>query len=498
MAGSTVSILVPVGGPSQPAAAVRETIERYLATTGFTFEVIVLEDECYGAAVRRGIADARGNVIVIVDPDLPYPVTAIGDAVAMIESGSTDVVFAAPHDGRGEPSALVRWVLVPYLPDTSLKLKAFASASAKLVAAEMKQGSDACDLEIGFLVNKYGFRVERLHVEVASGAAVRAMNPLRALLGALRIRLTNRSMGYRAARRCPVCFSPEVWTCAQIPGNVVRACARCKCRYLNQFAMPDEDDTHPVRRVLRPHPIPPEMPEMVHSDPARSKTSRRRITVLRKQVPAHARLLEIGVRDGSFGAAASQEYDYVGIDRSPAVAKHARGRGLEVYCATLANFVNTGPAFDAITSFHVFENMPDPHDALSRIKDLVKPGGILFLTTFDTEGLVYLLTERKRMAQNFRTHLILYSRSAMIELLENSGFEIESIGPDFEYRDHKFLRHVVGSRWPLAAPLVRAALRILPDPLLVGTGSIRIVARRRAGAAHNVRSIRAVEPTHAR
>lgn len=498
MAGSTVSILLPVGGASQPAAAVRETIERYLATTGFTFEVSIVEDQCYGTAVRRGVADARGNVIVIVDADLPYPVTAIGDAVAMIESGTTDVVFAAPHDGRGEPSGLVRWMLVPYLPDTSVNLKAFSSSSAKLVVAETKLASEVCDLEIGFLVNKYGLRVERLHVEVAAGSAVRAMNPLRAILGALRIWLTNRGMGYRAARRCPVCFSPEVWTCAQIPGNVVRACARCKCRYLNQFSTPDEDDTHPVRRVLRAHPIPSELPEMVHSDPARSKTSRRRIALLRKQVPAHARLLEIGVRDGSFGVAASKEYDYVGIDRSPAVAKHARSRGLEVYCATLSNFVNTGPAFDAIASFHVFENMPDPHDALSRIKDLVKPGGILFLATFDTEGLFYLLTERKRMAQNFRTHLILYSRSAMIELLENSGFEIESIGPDLEYRDHKFLRHIAGSRWPFVAPVVRAALRILPDPLLVGTGSIRIVARRRAGAAHNVRSIRAVEPTHAR
>ena len=237
---------------------------------------------------------------------------------------------------------------------------------------------------------------------------------------------------------------------------------------------------------------------MVHSDPARSKTSRRRITVLRKQVPAHARLLEIGVRDGSFGAVASQEYDYVGIDRSPAVAKHARGRGLEVYCATLANFVNTGPAFDAITSFHVFENMPDPHDALSRIKDLVKPGGILFLTTFDTEGLVYLLTERKRMAQNFRTHLILYSRSALIELLEHSGFEIAQIGPDFEYRDRKFLRHWLSNRSNLLARFARAILGILPDPLLVSSGSIRIVARRRAGAPVNMRAIRSVEPTHAR
>src|SRR6185295_18595357 len=119
------------------------------------------------------------------------------------------------------------------------------------------------------------------------------------------------------------------------------------------------------------------------------------------------------------------------------------------------------------------------------------PGGVLFLSTFDTEGLLYLFTERRRMARNFRTHLILYSRSALIELLEHSGFEITDIGPDFEYRDQKFLRH-----W-LAAPLVRALMTVLPDPLLVSTGSIRIMARRRSGSPLNVRAIRSVEPTHA-
>ena len=72
--------------------------------------------------------------------------------------------------------------------------------------------------------------------------------------------------------------------------------------------------------------------------------------------------------------------------------------------------------------------MADPHDALARMKDLLKPGGVLLLSTFDTEGLVYLITERRWMTQNFRTHLILYSRSALIELLEHSGFEIVSIG----------------------------------------------------------------------
>jgi hypothetical protein len=57
----------------------------------------------------------------------------------------------------------------------------------------------------------------------------------------MKIRMANRRNAYRAARRCPVCFSYEVWTCAQIPGNTVRACRRCKCRYLNQFA--DDEGT---------------------------------------------------------------------------------------------------------------------------------------------------------------------------------------------------------------------------------------------------------------
>ena len=102
------------------------------------------------------------------------------------------------------------------------------------------------------------------------------------------------------------------------------------------------------------------------------------------------------------------------------------------------------------------------------------------------------------MTQNFRTHLILYSRSALIELLEHSGFEIVSIGAELAYRDHRFLRHSVAMRWPALAPLVRVLLNVLPDPLLLFSGSIRIVAKRRAGAPVNFSAIRSVEPTHAR
>jgi SAM-dependent methyltransferase len=495
MSSTSVTVVVPRSGGLRDAQATLASIGAYLETTGFTFEVISPEGPDYGAVLRRGVSEARGSIVAIVDPTLPYPVSAIGDAVAMIDSGAADVVFASTRADYRGPAA-VRWLLVPALPDSSISLTAFSSAAAKIIVGETRLLDGGCELEAAFLANKYGFRTEYLVVHPVGETERRSFGRLGGFATATKVRLANRRNAYRAARRCPVCFSSEVWSCAQIPGNVIRACRRCKSRYLNQFA--DAEGAVPVRRVLRPHAAQQAPAYQMHSAPARERTSQRRLNWVRRQLPSRARVLEVGVRDGSFGAAASDEYEYVGIDPASASARHARGRGLEVYCASLMSFVNTGPAFDAITLFHVLENMPDPHDALGRIKDLLKPGGVLFLSTFDTEGMIYILTGRGRMAQNFRSHLILYSRSALIELLERSGFEIIDIGPDFEYRDHRFLRHWVASQYPLLAPLGRVVLRLLPDPAIISTGSIRILAKRRSGSPLNARPIRAAEPTHAR
>ena len=499
MSSASVAVLIPLAKRSLDLPATIEAVETYLHSTGFSFVVRVVDcsEATYGTALRRTVAELPDRLIVILDPDLPYPVTAVGNAIALIESGAAEVVFAQRADASLFP--FLDWLLVPELPDAGLYFKAFDADVARLLFSESKLGGSGCDLEFAYLANKYGFRVESLAVE-ASRVERTPISWGRALLAAIAVRMNDRRNAYRAPRRCPVCFSTEVWSCAQIDGNVVRACGRCKCRYLNRLPEPE---TGPVRRVLRAHAEAPEpsadmFDETAHGRSAREKTSVRRLGVLRTQVPARGRLLEIGVRDGSFGTAAAREYEYVGIDRAAAVARAARARGLEVYCSTVAGFVNTGPAFDAVTLYHVFENMVDPHDTLAHVKDLLKPGGVLLLSALDTEGLLFPLTERKRAAQNFRSHLILYSRSALIELLERSGFEIVNVGPEFQYRDHKFLRHHASSRWPLMAPLIRFGLQFLPDPLLVSSGSIRIVAKRRAGAPLNVRGIRSVEPTHAR
>jgi SAM-dependent methyltransferase len=489
MTAPSLSVVVPQRHEGE-ADALRGDLVRYLDGTGLTYELLLPDEHQFGASVRRAIADSRGSVVVVVTPGCEA-IAAIGDAMTLIESGSADAVFATTRE-QLDRWRVTRALLVPLLADPSTGVMAFSSAAAKLCTGESKLVTDGWPFEVSFLLNKYGFRVETVLAQAGQCAVPGALARIAA---AFRIRRHDRRLEYRAARRCPVCFSPDVWSCGQVPGNVIRECHRCRCRYLNTLA--ETESAAPVRRNLEAHPEPAASHE-AHSDSAREKTSARRMSGIRGVLAARSRLLEIGIRDGSFGALACREHEYVGIDRAHTAVRNARARGLEAYCASLSNFVNTGPAFDAVALYHVFESMADPHDSLARIKDLLKPGGVLFLTAFDTEGFLYVLTESSGMATHFRSHLILYSRSALIELLERSGFEIVSVAPDFVYRDHRLLRHWLAHRSALVGALGRMILAVTPDPLLVTSGSINIVARRRAGHNFNRRAIRSAEATHVR
>ena len=156
--------------------------------------------------------------------------------------------------------------------------------------------------------------------------------------------MMNRQMAYRMARRCPICFSSEVSTLTQIDQNVIRACGRCKCRFLASFPAPEEleklyngdyfasaDD---LERGYRTGQL----------TKAAKKTNRRRAAVLKRMVPAQGRVLEVGAGTGLFGSFVEKEYQYVGIDLSDTASREARARGLEVYRASLSDFVTPVPA----------------------------------------------------------------------------------------------------------------------------------------------------------
>src|ERR1043166_5305028 len=166
MTATSVSVLLPLAAKFNDAQPACDAIARFLRSTGFEFEVLPLVphgDEQYGELLRRGISEAKGDTIVVADAGLPYGTSALGDAIAMIQSGATDVVFATTTSDDSR-HALIRWLLVDILPDPAIRLKALSSAAARLAIGETKLAGNACDLEIAFLANKYGFRVEPLLV----------------------------------------------------------------------------------------------------------------------------------------------------------------------------------------------------------------------------------------------------------------------------------------------------------------------------------------------
>ncbi len=79
--------------------------------------VIIEERRGYGSALRRGIAEARGGIIVMADADRTYDLTLLGELAAPIAAGTADVVLGSRFDrlNRGTMPLLHRLIGTPVI-----------------------------------------------------------------------------------------------------------------------------------------------------------------------------------------------------------------------------------------------------------------------------------------------------------------------------------------------------------------------------------------------
>jgi 2-polyprenyl-3-methyl-5-hydroxy-6-metoxy-1,4-benzoquinol methylase len=141
---------------------------------------------------------------------------------------------------------------------------------------------------------------------------------------------------------------------------------------------------------------------------------------------AHGRrLLDVGCGNGQFLVWARElGWECHGVELDAAAAKVVRELGIAVLGSRLEELSDSYAAsFDAITLSHVIEHVYDPVDTLRRCRELLKPGGYLWLETPNTQSLGYSTYGACWRGLEAPRHLVLFNFASLSWSLERAGFE---------------------------------------------------------------------------
>jgi glycosyltransferase involved in cell wall biosynthesis len=130
-----------------------------------------------GAAVRIGALASTGDVVFVMDADLPVSLDRVGDFIARLDATGSDIVIAErPMDAHtGDPLRFVlsrglfvfQWLVVfneNLFADTQCGFKAFRGNVLRRMAAQQIVDGGMYDVEYLYIAVRQGLRIERVPV----------------------------------------------------------------------------------------------------------------------------------------------------------------------------------------------------------------------------------------------------------------------------------------------------------------------------------------------
>lgn len=169
------------------------------------------------------------------------------------------------------------------------------------------------------------------------------------------------------------------------------------------------------------------------------------VRVLEDRLPAGSRLLDVGAGTGDFLKIASSHFSVAGVEPSVHLARRLAER---IQCPLhVGPFETYTPAepFDAIVMIDIVEHVADPRGLLAHARGLLKPGGLLFVATVDSQSLLYRMSPliwrlaaiSRQAAYVLRRiycyqHNWYFNRRVLNSVVKQSGFEVlEQHGYEF-------------------------------------------------------------------
>ena len=135
--------------------------------------------------------------------------------------------------------------------------------------------------------------------------------------------------------------------------------------------------------------------------------------------------VDVGCGDGAVVAVAGQlGWDAMGIEVDPAAVRGALKKGLHVVEGSYERLAMYVQHFDFVMCSHVLEHVHDPRDLLKKLRLVIKPGGVLVLSSPNS-----LSALRHHFGANWRgleapRHIAIPAESELIRLLVECGFSV--------------------------------------------------------------------------
>ncbi|GBC76762.1 Demethylrebeccamycin-D-glucose O-methyltransferase [bacterium HR08] len=189
--------------------------------------------------------------------------------------------------------------------------------------------------------------------------------------------------------------------------------------------------------------------------------ARERLAMIERYVE-RGTLLDVGCATGIFLRVA-QERGWVvsGIEIAPEAAREAERLTGRPIIASPAPLLREGRVFDVITVWEYLEHVPDPRAELRRLNRLLRPGGLLALSTPNAGHRVVSRAPARWTEFKPPEHVSFFTARTLTRLLAACGFHVlrvRPIVPDYRAPDHierglAHLRERLGDRHDRRTPL---------------------------------------------
>ena len=168
------------------------------------------------------------------------------------------------------------------------------------------------------------------------------------------------------------------------------------------------------------------------------------------------KVLEVGCGTGVIlEKIASQAKRAAGVDLSPEMVARARDKGLEAYQANATKIGFKDNSFDLVYSFKVLAHIPQAREAISEIRRVCKPKGLMILEFYNPYSIKFIVNKISTLF----SHNTVYIRYDAIS--EIQGY----LGDDLEIERVRGVRIITPAALILKIPVISKLFRVLEQRL---------------------------------